>query len=36
MDPRFKQSGKKRDTNKYAQTINPRRKIYIQIASKGC
>jgi hypothetical protein len=30
MDLRFKQSGKRKDTNKYVQTINPRKKIHIQ------
>jgi hypothetical protein len=30
MDLRFKQSGKRKDINKYVQTINPRRKIHIQ------
>jgi hypothetical protein len=30
MDLWFKQSGKRKDTNKYIQTINSKRKIYIQ------
>jgi hypothetical protein len=30
MDLRFKQSGERKDTNKYVQTINPKRKNHFQ------